>query len=220
MRDEGSMADDRRGRLAGWLGLAGAVLVGIGEYTIQFNVTGDYTSPSYPYFSGISAARLSAGHYLSVLAAPLYLLGYWHLSRNLRPANALAARAFFLIGSYSFIVGAVWLGQRAFLAHVVQRIDSGQPLGELLEVFAGLNEPLVNVLRAAVLINSIIWVALIVTGKTRYPNWMAAFNPIVMLALTFASYFAAPDFGRYLLPGAMNVVHVILFILSLVAGRK
>ncbi len=150
-----------------------------------------------------------------MLAAPLYLAGYWHLSQNLRLANALAARAFLFIGGYSFVVGAVWLGQRAFLAHLVQAIDEGLPLTGLLETFAGLNEPLVDVLRAAVLINSVLWVAMIAGGRSRYPRWMALFSPFAMLALIFLAYFAVPVFGRFLLPGAMNVVHVILFGLSL-----
>lgn len=207
-------------RIAGWLGLAGALMVGIGEYTIQFNTIGDYTAPGYEYFIGISAERLFAGHYLSVLAAPLYILGYWHLSQHLKPASVTGARAFFLIGAYSFAVGAVWLGQRAFLAYLVQESAAGSYSGDLLETFASLNEPLVNVLRIAVLINSVIWVALIWKRASQYPRWMAAFNPFALLALIFAFYFVSPDMGRYLLPGAMNVVHVILFGLSLAFAQE
>lgn len=215
MTDEATTESRNWPLIAGWLGLGGAVLVGIGEYTIQFNTTGDYTAPGYEYFIGISAERLYAGHYLSILAAPLYILGYWHLSQHLKPASERAARAFFLIGAYSFAVGAVWLGQRAFLAYVVQESAAGSYSGDLLETFASLNEPLVNVLRLAVLINSVIWIALIWKGRTQYPRWMAIFNPFALLALIFVFYFVSPDAGRYLLPGAMNVVHVIVFGLSL-----
>ncbi len=208
-----------RQTLLGFLGLLGAILVGAGEYTLQFNTLGDYASAGYEYFSGISQGRLTGGHFLSVLAAPLYLLGYWHLASNLAPASKRWAQVFFFLGAYSFIVGAVWMGQRVFLAETVQAIDAGLPLAFLLERFAALNEPFVNVLRLAVLINSVIWISLIVRGRSNYPRWLAAFSPIALLAGIFALYFVAPEPGRYLLPGAMNVVHVIIFSLSLLTAR-
>lgn len=204
-------------RIAGWLGLIGALVVGIGEYTIQFSLTGDYFSPGYEYFRGISSDRLFVGHYLSVLAAPLYILGYWHLYCHLRAASVVGATVFLLLGGYSFAVGAVWLGQRVFLALTVQAIDGGLPLNDMLETFASLNEPLINVLRLAVLINSVLWVWMIASGRSDYPKWLAVFSPIVMLVSVFAIYMVSADVGRFLLPGAMNVAHVILFGLSLFA---
>ena len=213
--------DDLAGliRRAGWVGLIGASLVGVGEYTIQFSLTGEYASPGYEYFAEISRTRLFLGHYLSVLCAPLYLVGYWHLGKNLAPANPRAANLFFLFGSYSFAVGSVWLGQRAFLALTVQSMVAGLSLRPLLDEFSLLNEPLVNVLRVAVLLNSIIWVWLIRSGRSRYPSWIAWLCPIALLGAIFGLYVASPEIGRYLLPGAMNVVHVLLFAASLWATR-
>ncbi len=206
-------------RIAGWLGLLGAVLVGVGEYTIQFSQQGDYLAPGYQYFSDISLQRLFTGHYLSVLAAPLYIVGYWHLHKNLQPASSRGAFVFFILGAYTFAVGAVWLGQRVFLALTVQNIDDGLALAGTLETFAQLNEPLVNVLRVAVLVNSVLWVWMIGSGRSNYPKWLAIFSPVVLLATVFGIYVVSADVGRYLLPGAMNVTHVIVFGLSLFATR-
>ena len=88
-------------------------------------------------------------------------------------------------------------------------------------MFAEHNEPLVNALRLAMLVVSVLWIALIAGGKTLYPRWMALFSPILLLGTIFAIYFyVSPALGAWLLPAAMNVVHVILFALSIsVASR-
>lgn len=203
------------GAEAGLVGLFGASLVGIGEFCLQFNAGGGYEDPSYAYFATIARAQLDLGYALSVFAAPLYLVGYWHLKSMLAPASRVLAWLFFLIGAYSFVLGAVWIGQRPFLALTVQAIEAGEAAPALLAALAARNEILVNVLRGAVAFNSLIWIALILSGRSFYPRWMALFAPGILLAMVFAAYLWAPAIGVYLLPTAMNVVHVIVFALSL-----
>ena len=208
-------------RLAGWAGLSGALLVGIGEFSLQFTPNGGIEDvKDYLYFNDISAARLSFGHFIAVLSAPLYLLGYWFLSKQLAPAGIWLSRIFFLVGAYAFTVGTAWIGQRFFIAATVQEIASGQSLSGLLRSFSEHNEPFVNVLRLAMLIVSIIWVKQILTGKTTLPKWMAIFNPIVLLAIMFALYFFKTPIGLYVFPVAMNATHFIVFGLALWTTRK
>ena len=95
-------ADDQYVTLAGWAGLLGAILVGIGEFSLQFTPNGGIEDvTNYLYFNDVSAERLSLGHFIAVLSAPLYLLGYWSVSKRLEPAGPLLSRAFFLIGAYA-----------------------------------------------------------------------------------------------------------------------
>jgi len=196
-------------------GVAAALLVGIGENLVQFVVGGDYADPSYAYFGVIEPGRQTVGHFLSVLAAPLYLVGYWHLCRMLEPANRFWARVLFFIGAYAFVVGAAWMGGRVYLALVVHQIqDRGTDLSLLLQQMAEHNEPLVNVLRIAIVVISVIWVSLVLTGRSRYPKAMALANPAFILGGVFALYFLVPAVGVYVLPSAMNVTHGIIFSLS------
>ncbi|GAB4576547.1 MAG: hypothetical protein Tsb008_20910 [Rhodothalassiaceae bacterium] len=215
-----SHAERRLVLATGVAGFAAALLVGIGEGLMQFNPAGGYEAADYGYFASVPIGRLTAGHFLAVLAAPLYIAGYWHVSRMLAPASRLLAAVVFLISAYSFVVGAVWIGQRAFLGLTVHEIANGADLAALLSAFAALNEPLVTVLRIAMLLVSIIWVTLIIGGKSRYPRAMAIMSPAAMLAAIFALYFALPAVGRYFLPVAMNLVHAILFALSLLIAAS
>ena len=202
-------------RLFGYFGLLASVLVGIAEFSIQYSPAGGYEQPGYHYFAHIPEWRLTLGHFLGVLAAPLYILGYFHICQCLSPANKRAAMVLSLVAAYSFIIGTVWLGGRVNLALVVQAIAEGRADAQLLAAIASYNEPLINVLRVAMVVASGIWIWLVLTGRTMYPKWMAIFSPILLLAVMFASYNLVPAVGHYLLPIAMNAAHFVLFSLSL-----
>lgn len=207
-------------RFCGWLGLIACVGVGIGEFTMQFTPNGGIEDVNnYLYFNDISMSRLSLGHFISVLFAPLYVAGYYFLSKMLEPANRLQSRLFFLIGAYAFIIGTAWIGQRFFIGATVHEITTGTNLKSLLGLFSNHNEPFVNILRVAMLIISFIWIKLILSGMSAFPKWMALFNPILLLALIFALYFSKTAIGLYLFPMAMNVTHFIIFALALFSTR-
>jgi hypothetical protein len=199
---------------AGFIGLLAACFVGIGEFCLQFSPRGFYEDQAYGFFLDVGRAQLDLGYALSVFAAPLYLVGYWHLKTMLAPASRLAAWAFFLIGAYAFVIGAVWIGQRPFMALLVQAIAAGEAAPSLLTEYAVRNEILVNVLRAAMVLTSVIWIGLILSGRTLYPRWMALLAPAILLAGVFALYALAPAIGVYVLPTAMNAVHVVVFAMS------
>ncbi len=208
-------------RVTGWIGLIAALLVGLGEYCLQYTPNGGIEDvKDYLYFNDISAARLSAGHFIAVLAAPLYLVGYWHLGKNLEPAGKTLAGAFFCIGAYSFVIGTAWIGQRFFIASTVHEIAAGTAIQGQLALFSEHNEPFVNVLRVAMLLVSVIWIKQVLTGRTNYPRWMALFSPIVLLATMFALYFFGTKIGLYVFPVAMNATHFVIFALSLLTTRK
>lgn len=207
-------------RLCGWAGLLASLLVGIGEFSIQFTPNGGIEDmTTYLFFNDISAARLSFGHFIAVLTAPLYVLGYYFLSKQLEPAGRTLSKAFFLIGAYAFMIGAVWIGQRYFIAATVHEIAAGEDISTLLTSFSEHNEPFVNVLRVAMILVSGLWIKLILTGRTPFPKWMAVFNPIVLLAIMTGLYFSQTTIGLYIFPVAMNAAHFIIFALALTLTR-
>ncbi|MGJ8562807.1 MAG: DUF6796 family protein [Alphaproteobacteria bacterium] len=207
-------------RVAGWAGLLGALLVGIGEFSMQFTPGGGIEDmKTYLFFNDISAARLSFGHFIAVLSAPLYILGYYFLSKQLEPAGRLQSKLFFLIGAYAFAIGTAWIGQRFFIASTVHEIADGKQLAGLLTLFSEHNEPFVNVLRIAMFIVSGLWIKLILSGRTHFPKWLATFSPIVLLAIMFGLYFFKTKIGLYVFPVAMNAAHFIIFGLALITTR-
>lgn len=209
----------------GILAALGALIVGIGEFTFQFSPRGGYEGTDYLYFLDVSRERLTFGHFLGVLAAPAYLVGYWHIAQMLRPAGRLLAATVFGLGVYAFIIGDVWLGGRVNLALAVKAREMAPDtvrtlMSNLLSDISAHNEPLINIVRVLILIISILMVYGIFTGKSLYPRWIVIFTPIILLVQIFALYVLAPGIGVYVLPAAMNVSHLIFFGLSTWAAMQ
>lgn len=215
------MASSNWLRLCGWAGLLAAILVGAGEFLLQFTPNGGIEDiHDYLFFNDISEQRLTRGHFIATLSAPLYVLGYYFLSKQLEPAGRIQSKVFFFIGAYAFMIGTAWISQRFFLADTVHEIAAGADITSLLTSFSEHNEPFVNVLRVAMLLVSILWIKLILSGRTNFPKWLAIFSPIVLLASFAGLYFAKTTAGLYLFPIAMNATHFIVFGLALLTTRN
>ena len=210
---------------AGVIAAIGALIVGVGEFTFQFSARGGYEGHDYLFFLDVTQWRLTVGHFVAVLAAPLYFIGYWHIGQMLRPAGNKLAMAVFGLGVYAFAIGNVWLGGRVNLALVVQAkeqlpADQTQLLSSLLQDMSAHNEPLINVVRVLVLVVSLLMAWGIFTGRSNYPRWILAVLPIVVLVAIFTSYVLFPAIGIYLLPAAMNLAHFIFFIASTLVAKR
>ncbi|MCH6258742.1 hypothetical protein MLD52_19445 [Puniceicoccaceae bacterium K14] len=196
-------------------GIAAAISVGIGEWIMQFDLSATHDDSSYAYFANIPQWRLTLGHFLCVLTAPLYFLGYLHLGRALDIRNTWLGKSITGLGIYSFAVGIGWIGGRVYLAIAKQGIEVGTSSESLLSALSNHNEPLIQVLRVSILLISVLWTYAILKGRSYYPKWMALFSPIVLLLGIFATYAFLPAIGAYLLPTAMNVTHLAIFGFSL-----
>jgi hypothetical protein len=220
--------DCQQQRLLFWTGIIatiGAIVVGIGEFMFQYSPRGGYEGFEYLYFLDVSRWRLSVGHFLGVLVAPVYLVGYWHIAQMLRPAGTWIAASVFGLGIYAFAIGNVWLGGRINLALTVQAREAApqsmQPhLSDLLNDISAHNEPLINIVRVLILIVSLLMAWGILTGKSYYPRWVVIVSPILILVMIFGSYAIIPALGGLLLPAAMNIAHAIFFSVSTVVAFR
>lgn len=204
--------------MTGLVGLLGAVLTGAGEFILHFDAFARFGS-EFEFFAGISAERTTLGHFVGVLGAPLYLVGCWHIYLMLRPANLTWSLAAFFITAYGFAVGAVWIGSRASISALIN--TSGSPdIEQLIGLYDFRYETLLQIIRIAVLVLSIIYVWLVMTGRSHYPKWMALLNPILLIVASFIVYVLAPSVGKYLMPIALNVAFFIFFVASIMIAKK
>ncbi len=202
----------------GVIGLAASILVGTGEFLLHFDALSRYDG-SYVFFESVTADRATLGHFIGVLGAPLYIVGMWHIGKMLMPASKLWASVAFFSMSYGFIVGSIWIGSRASAAALV---GAGQDpvLIELLALYDFRYETLLTVVRLTALVFSVVFISLVLTGKTAYPRWMAVFNPVVLILLSFLIFFLVPSVGKYLMPIALNVAFFVIFALSIYYSNK
>ena len=205
--------------LTGLVGILAAALTGTGEFLLHFSAAGNYADDGqYTFLLDVPEWRLTWGHFIGVLGAPLYLVGMWHIYLGLKSYSQKMAFILFLIGSYGFVVGAVWIGSRASIALLVQANAAApsEMLQSLIDNYVLHSESLLQVVRGTTLLTSLGYIAMVLTGKTLYPRWMAVFSPVVLLILSLLLFVAVPAIGKYTLPIALNVGYFLFFTLSTV----
>ncbi|MFT5396794.1 MAG: hypothetical protein ACI85N_002000 [Gammaproteobacteria bacterium] len=202
--------------ITGMIGLLASIMVGTGEFLLHFDGLGRFgEAGGYEFMKGISTNRTTIGHFIAVLGAPLYIVGFWHLMKMLEPANRLVSRVAFFIMSYGIIVGATWIGSRANISAIVN-IEHTADLIQLVSLYDFRYENLLQVTRLSVMMFSMIFISLTITGRSHYPRWMAIFNPILLLLSSFAIWFFIPAVGIYLMPIALNIAFGLLFLISII----
>lgn len=204
-----------------WTGLAGllaAVIVGAGEFLLHFDPLARYAG-GFDFFKGVTPDRATIGHFLGVLGAPLYVVGAWHLKLMLQPANRFWATITFFMMAYGCIVGAVWIGSRATAALIVNGADAAS-VGPELALYELRYENLLMIVRIAILLVSAVFIWLVLTGRSHYPRWIAALNPILLILVSFLIFLVIPDIGKYLMPIALNVAFFVLFTASTVIAAR
>lgn len=206
--------------LFGFLGLAGSILVGIGEFLMHYNAVSYTSDIPYGFMLHIQTSKMTIGHFLMVAFVPFYFFGYWHIYQALKPGGKKLALAVLVLGIYAFTVGGIWIGSRAHLGVLIHsQAASSTPdlFNALVHSYTLHMESLVQALRVFVFLLSLFFVIAILRGNTLYPKWMAFFNPILLLAIVFGLFFIIPTIGNYLVPTAMNVAHFVLFSVSIFA---
>ena len=202
-------------KLTGIIGLVGAILCGTGEFLLHFDPLARFSG--YDFMADISDARLTAGHFFAVVGVSLYFVGMWHIAQMLKPAGEKLSTLLFLIGSFGFLYGAMWMSSRASIGSLVHYPELIAATN-LVDLYQLRSETLLQVTRVTTLVISGIYVYMVLTGKSRYPKWMAATSPIVLLILNFVIYLLAPSVGKFVMPIALNVGFSAFFLLSLIFG--
>ena len=201
---------------AGVVGALAAVSGTVGEFLMMWSPDGGYAS--YGNLLYASAERSRLGFFLGVLAVPLYFLGYVMIYQALRRVPRWFRLGILGVAVYAFAAANVWLGARAILAGVVKHGS----LPELVALVTELTEPVLNIVRLLIVLLSLALAYVIASGRTVFPRWFAVFSPGVLLAGVFLVFLVAPSIGNYLLPPAMNLVHLVFFTVGtyLYAGSK
>lgn len=204
--------------VTGLVGLLGAVLTGVGEFLLHYDALARF-DVEYAFLGGITDQRSSVGHFVAMLGAPLYLIGCWHIRLMLKPASDRWSLVAFFVMAYGFAIGIVWIGSRASISALVN-MPVTPDLLHLIDLYDFRYETLLQVTRIAVLALSIIFVALVVRGRSHYPRWVALLNPILLIVASFVVYALAPAAGKFLMPIALNVAFFILFLASITIAIK
>ncbi len=193
------------------LGIVGSLIVGLGEYLLHFLPSGPGGEVSM--LEHVPIERASTGHFLAILGAPLYFVGYYGLKRLFYPTSPRLATLLNVLGVLAFFIGGIWISSRYFAAEVLQRSAGTPDHAFYLQSYEDHYQILVWCLRLIIAALSMTYIILIIKNKQGLPKWLAIFNPIVLLVIIISSLVWFKPLGVHLAPTAMNVTHFIFFTL-------
>ena len=214
-------------RIAGLLALGGAFLYAVGDVLLLASKVKLDDYPKLKPFAKLlsdaekmvvlSPNRLIWGALIGVFATPLMLVGYWQVYQGLSGADgwwALATVGLFVTAS---VIGAFVHGTFYYLGEYVHALnkvqDDSQPV--VAEMIARHRKVLIVSYAPVllfILIASILFSVLVASGKTSFPAWMAAINPVTMTIAWLLLKRVLPQFIRDWTEGAgFNIAYLVFF---------
>lgn len=214
-------------RITGLLALLGAFLYAVGDVLLLASKASlDHYPKLKPFAKLLSEAekmvvlspdRMIWGALLGVFATPLILAGFWQVHQGLNGANqslTLVTGLLFLIAS---VIGAFVHGSFFYLGEYVQALNKVEDSSQM--VIAGMiarHRKVLIITYAPVLVlivtASILFSILVASGRTAFPAWMAAVNPVTMTIAWLLIKRVLPQFVRDWTEGAgFNIAFFAFF---------
>lgn len=214
-------------RIAGLLALLGAFLYAIGDILLLAGKVKLDDFPKLKPFAKLlsdaekmvmlSPNRMIWGALIGVFATPLVLAGFWQVYQGLGGADAsLVLATVGLFGSAS-VIGAFVHGTFYYMGEYVQALnsveDGSQPV--IADMIARHRKVLIASYAPVlifILIASVLFSVLVASGRTAFPVWMAAVNPVTMTIAWLIVKRILPQFVRDWTEGAgFNIAYLAFF---------
>ena len=214
-------------RIAGLLALAGALLYAIGDVLLLASKASLDNYPRLKPFAKLlsdaermvvlSPNRMIWGALLGVFATPLVLAGFWQVYQGLNGANESLTLATGLLFTTASVIGAFVHGTFYYMGEYIQALNKVEDGSQsvIADMIARHRKVLI-ITYAPVLIlifiASILFSILVASGRTAFPIWMAAVNPVTMTIAWLIAKRILPQFVRDLTEGAgFNIAYLAFF---------
>ena len=214
-------------RITGLLALTGALLYAIGDVLLLASKVSLESYPKLkPFAKLLSDAekmvvlppnRMIWGALIGVFATPLILAGFWQVYQGLNGANASLNLITGLLFAIASVIGAFVHGTFYYMGEYIQALnkveDSSQSV--IAEMIARHRKVLIITYAPVlifILIASILFSILVASGKTAFPVWMAAINPVTLTIAWMILKRILPQFVRDWTEGAgFNIAYLAFF---------
>jgi len=214
-------------RITGLLALLGALLYAIGDVLLLASkISLDNYPRLRPFAKLLSDAekmvvlppdRMIWGALLGVFATPLVMSGFWQVHQGLEGANQTLTLVTALLFAIASVIGAFVHGTFFYLGEYVQALnkveESSQPV--ITDMIARHRKVLIisyAPVLISILVASILFSILVASGKTAFPVWMAAVNPVTMTLAWLTIKRVLPQFVRDWTEGAgFNIAFLAFF---------
>ena len=214
-------------KTAGLLALLGALLYAIGDVLLLASKVNLDEYPKLKPFAKLlsdsekmvvlSPNRMMWGALVGVFSTPLVLLGFWQVYQGLSGANAWAGLATVGLFGTASVIGAFVHGSFFYMGEYVHALnnvkdDSQDVIAKMIERHKKVLIITYAPLLIFIVIASVLFSILVATGKTEFPLWMAAVNPVTMTIVWMLGKRILPQFVRDWTEGAgFNIAYFAFF---------
>lgn len=214
-------------RITGLLALLGAVLYALGDILLLASKANLENFPRLKPFAKLlsdsekmvvlSPNRMIWGALLGVFATPLVVAGFWQVYKGLTGANESLTLATGLLFAVASVIGAFVHGTFYYMGEYIQALnkveDASQPvIADMITRHRTVLVLTYGPVVLLVLIASILFSILVASGKTAFPVWMAAINPVTMTIAWLLVKRILPQFIREWTEGAgFNIAYLAFF---------
>lgn len=215
-------------RITGCLALLGAFLYAIGDVLLLASKASLENYPRLKPFAKLLSdaekmvvlppSRMIWGALLGVFATPLVLAGFWQIYHGLSGANPLLTLLTGLLFAVASVIGAFVHGTFYYMGEYVQALnkveDGSQPV--IADMIARHRKVLIVTYAPVLLLivlASILFSILVASGRTAFPLWMAAINPVTLTIAWLLVKRVLPPVVRDWTEGAgFNIAYLAFFL--------
>lgn len=214
-------------RITGLLALAGACLYAVGDVLLLASKATLESFPRLqPFGKLLSTAermvvlppqRMIWGALLGVFSTPLVLAGFWQVYQGLTGAHETLTLITGLLFAIASVIGAFVHGTFYYMGEYVQALNKVEDGSQavIAEMIARHRKVLLITyapLMLLIMIASILFSILVASGKTAFPVWMAAINPVTLTIAWLLIKRVLPQFVRDWTEGAgFNIAYLVFF---------
>jgi hypothetical protein len=214
-------------RITGLLALLGALLYAIGDVLLLASKASlDHYPKLKPFAKLLSDAekmvvlpptRMIWGALLGVFATPLVLAGFWQVYQGLNGADETLTLITGLLFAIASVIGAFVHGTFYYMGEYIQALNKVEDNSQavIAEMIARHRKVLIITYAPVIIfimIASVLFSILVGLGKTAFPVWMAAVNPVTMTIAWLLIKRVLPQFVRDWTEGAgFNIAFLAFF---------
>lgn len=215
-------------RMTGLIAILGAFLYAIGDVLLLASKASLEDYPKLKPYAKIlsdsekmvvlSPARLMWGALIGVFSTPLVILGFWQVYQGLGGGSNWVVLATFGLFGIASVIGAFVHGSFYYMGEYIQALNKVDEHSQvILADMIGRHRKVLIVTYAPLLIfiiiASILFSILVASGKTMFPIWMAAVNPVTMTIVWMLGKRLLPQIIRDWTEGAgFNIAYLIFFL--------
>jgi len=220
-------------RISGLLAIVGALVYAIGDVLLLASKVNPADYPSLQAYTKLLSGaekmvilpwrRLIWGGLLGVFATLLVLQGFWLVFQGLLPAGLWLALPPVLLFISASVIGAFVHGSFIYLGEYVQALDQvsaeSQPVvARMLGHHRTIMVITYGIVAACAVLASLWYSAVVLLGRTAFPAWMAAINPItVVLAWLLLKRILPSRVREYTEGAGFNIGYLVFFVSITVA---